>query len=87
MSSQNDPLTECWMVNDTSSSDNNFIVSVMYLVLRLETPRILCLSTSFFNTGFISLEVMDLVQTIIENNNQPYKGNWVSIENLPLSIS
>ena len=75
------------MINDTSSSDNNFVVSIVYLVLRLKTLRMPCLSTTFFNTGVIGLEVPDPVRTVIGNGNKPYKGNWVSIKDHSLSIS
>ena len=65
------------MVNDTSSLDNNFIVLVVYLVLRLKIPRMPCLSTPFFDIELIGLEVSDLVQMIIGNGSQPYEGNYV----------
>ena len=55
-----DLLTEYWMVNDISLSDNDFIIPVVYLVLRLETPMIFYMSTSFFDIRLIGLEVLDL---------------------------
>ena len=61
MSSLNNPLIECWMINDILSSNSNFVVLVMYLVLRLETLMTPYLSTSFFDTELIGLEVSDLV--------------------------
>lgn len=38
------------------------------------------------DTKLIGLEVPDLARSIIESVSQSYKGNWVSIENHPLSI-
>ena len=55
-----DPLSECWMVNDTSLSDNDSVVLVVYLILRLETPRMSCMSTPLFYIGLIGLEVLEL---------------------------
>lgn len=75
MSLLNDLLTECWMVNDTLSPDNDFVVSIVFLVLRLQTLRIPCSNTPFFDTALICLEVSDLVQTIIGNDSQSYEGN------------
>ena len=75
------------MTNDTSSSNNNFIVLVVCLILRLERPRISYLSTLFFDTGLINLEISNLVQTVIGNDSQPYEDNWISIKDHPLSIS
>ena len=49
------------MVDDVILPDNDFVVLVMYLVLRLKTPRISYMSTPLFDTGFIGLEVPDLV--------------------------
>ena len=40
----------------------------------LEIPRISYMSTPLFDTGFIGLEVLDLVQSIIENSSQSYEG-------------
>ena len=53
------------MVDDTSLSNNDFVISMVYLVLRLETPRIFCISTGF--------EVPDLEQPVIKSDNQPYE--------------
>ena len=55
-----DLLMECWMVDDTLLSDNDAVVLVVYLALRLETPRMSYMSTPHFDTGLISLEVQDL---------------------------
>ena len=65
MSSLIDPLTECWMVDDTLLSDSNSVVLVVYLVLRLETPRMSCISAPLFDIGLIGLAVLDLVQLVI----------------------
>ena len=74
MSSLIETLTECWMVNDTLLLDSNFIIPMVYLVLRLKTLRMYYINTSLFDTRFIGLEVLDLAQSIIESGNQPYKG-------------
>ena len=74
MSSLIDPLTECWLVDDISLSDSNSIVSVVYLVLRLETPRMSRISTPLFDTKLIGLEVSDLAQLVIKSGSQTYKG-------------
>ena len=60
-----DPLTEYWIVDDTLLSDNDSVVSVVYLVLRLEAPRMSCMSTPLFNTRLIGLEVSNIVQSVI----------------------
>ena len=57
MSSLIDPLMECWMVDDVLLLDNDSVILVVYLVLRLKTPRISYISTSLFDTGLIDLEV------------------------------
>ena len=48
------------MINDTSSLDNDFVVPIVYLVFRLKTLRIPCMSTLLFNTRLIGLEVSNL---------------------------
>ena len=65
MSSLIDPLLECWMVDDALLSDNDSIVLVVYLVLRLETPRMSCMSAPLFDTRLKGLVVPDLVQLVI----------------------
>ena len=65
MSSLIDPLIECWMVKDTLLSGSNFIILVVYLVLRLETLRMSYMSTPLFNIRLIDLEVLDLAQLVI----------------------
>ena len=67
-------LTKCWMVDDTSLSDNDFVILIVYLVVRLEIPRMSCMSTPLFDTRLIGLEVSDLVQSVIESCNQSYEG-------------
>ena len=61
MSSLIDLLTKCWMVDDTSLMNSDFVILMVYLVLRLETLRISCMSTPLFDTELISLEVSNLV--------------------------
>ena len=70
MSSLIDPLTKCWMINDTSLSDNDFVVLMMYLVLRLMTPKMSCMSTPLFNTKLIGLKVSNLSQSVIGHGDQ-----------------
>ena len=60
MSSLIDLLIECWMVDDTSLSNSDFIIPMVYLVLRLETPRIFYMNTPLSNTELIDLEVSNL---------------------------
>ena len=74
MSSLIDPLTECWMVDDALLSDNDSLVRVVYLVLRLETPRMSCMSAPLFDTRLIGLAVPDLVQLVIGSGSRPYEG-------------
>ena len=69
-----DPLTKCWMVDDASLSDDDFVVRVVYQVLRLETPSMSCISTPLFNIRLIGLEVLDLTQPVIKSGSQPYEG-------------
>ena len=69
-----DLLTECWIVDDTSLSDNNFIVSMLNLVVRFETPKMSYMSTPLFDIELIGLEIPNLVQPIIGSGNQPYNG-------------
>ena len=49
------------MVDDALLLDNDFVVPVVYLVLRLETPRMSCITTPLFDTKLIGLNVPDLV--------------------------
>ena len=74
MSSLIDPLTECWMVDDALLSDNDSVVLVVYLVLRLETPKMSYMSAPLFDTRLIGLAVPDLVQLVIGSGSRPYEG-------------
>ena len=56
------------MVDDTLLLDNDSIVLVVYLVLRLETPRMSYISTLLFDTILIGLEVSNLVQPVIRSD-------------------
>ena len=57
MSSLIDPLTECWTVDDALLLESDSVVLVVYLVLRLETPRMSCMSAPLFDTRLIGLAV------------------------------
>ena len=74
MSSLIDPLMECWMVDDTLLLDSDSIIPMVYLILRLETPRMSYMSALFFDTRLIGLKVSDLVQSVLGGGNQPYEG-------------
>ena len=62
------------MVDDALLSDNDSVVLVVYLVLRLETPRMSCMSAPLFDTRLIGLVVPDLVQLVIESGSRSYEG-------------
>ena len=62
------------MVDDALLSDSDSLVLVVYLVLRLETPRMSCMSAPLFDTRLICLAVPDLVQLVIRSGSRPYKG-------------
>ena len=62
------------MVDDAFLSDSDSVVLVVYLVLRLETPRIYCMSAPLFDTRLIGLAVPDLVQLVIGSGSRPYEG-------------
>ena len=49
------------MVDDVLLSDSDYVVLIVYLVLRLETPRMSYMSTLLFDTILINLEVSNLV--------------------------
>ena len=53
------------MVDDALLLDSDYVVLVVYLVLRLETLRMSYMSTSFFDIGLIGLDVPDLTQLVI----------------------
>ena len=63
------------MVDDILLSDTDSIVLVVFLVLRLEAPRMSCISILFFYTRLIGLEVPDLAQSVIGSGSQPYEDN------------
>ena len=69
MSSLIDPLIEYWIVDDALLSDNDSVVPIVYLVLRLKTPRMSCMSIPLFDTGLIGLEAPNLVQPVIRSGN------------------
>ena len=62
------------MVDDALLLNNDFVVLVVYIVLRLEIPRISYMSTPLYNAGLIGLNVLDLVQSVIESSSQPYES-------------
>ena len=62
------------MVDGALLSDSNSVVLVVYLVLRLETPRMSCMSAPLFNTILIGLDVPELVQLVIGSSSRPYEG-------------
>ena len=62
------------MVDDALLSDSDSVVLVVYLVLRLEIPRISCMSAPLFDTRLIGLYVPDLVQLVIGSGSRPYEG-------------
>ena len=70
-----DSLTECWMVDYALLLDSDSVVLVVYLVLRLETPRMSCMSAPLFDTRLIGLAVPDLVQLVIRSGSRPYEGD------------
>ena len=62
------------MVDDALLSDSDSVVLVVYLVLRLETPRMSCMSAPLFDTRLIGLVIPDLVQLVIGSGSRPYEG-------------
>ena len=75
------------MVDDALLSDNDSVVLVVYLVLRLETPRMSYMSAPLFDTRLIGLAIPDLIQLVIGSGSRPYEGYLVSTEDHPLSAS
>ena len=61
------------MVDDALLSDSDSVVLVVYLVLRLETPRMSCMSAPLFDTRLIGLAVTDLIQLVIGSGSRPYE--------------
>ena len=55
-------------------SYNDSVVLVVYLVLRLETPRMSYMSAPLFDTRLIGLAVLDLVQLVIGSGSRLYEG-------------
>ena len=62
------------MVDDALLSDSDSVVLVVYLVFRLETPRMPCMSALIFDTRHIGLAIPDLVQLVIGSGSRPYEG-------------
>ena len=62
------------MVDDALLSDSDSVVLVVYLVLRLETPKMSCMSAPLFDTRLIGLAILDLVQLVIGSGSRPYEG-------------
>ena len=62
------------MVDDALLSNSDSVVLVVYLVLRLETPRMSCMSAPLFDTRLIGLVVPDLVLLVIGSGSRPYEG-------------
>ena len=74
MSSLIDLLIECWMVDDVLLSDSDFIILMVYMVIRFEIPRMSYMNTRFFDARLIGLEVPDLAQFVFGSGNQPYEN-------------
>ena len=49
------------MVDDILLSYSNFVVLMVYMVLRLETPRMFFMSAPLFDTGLIGLDIPDVI--------------------------
>ena len=62
------------MVDNALLSNSDSVVPMVYLVLRLEIPRMSCISAPFFDTELIGLDVPDLAQLVIKSGSQPYEG-------------
>ena len=62
------------MVDDVLLLDSDSIVLVVYLVLRLEIPKMSCISTPLFDTRLIGLDVSNIVQLVIRSGSRPYEG-------------
>ena len=68
-------LMECWIVDDVLLSYSNSVVLLVYLVLKLETPRISYMNASLFDIGLIDLDVPDLAYPIFGSGSQSYEGH------------
>ena len=53
------------MIDNALLSNNDFVVPIVYMVLRLKIPRMSCMSITFFDTRLICLEVLSLAQSVI----------------------
>ena len=62
------------MVDDALLSDNDSVVLVVYLVLRLETPRMSCMSAPLFDTRLIGLAVPRSSTAGHWSGSRPYEG-------------
>ena len=62
------------MVDDALLLDSDSVVLVMYLVLRLKTSRMSCMSAPLFDTILIGLDAPDLVQLVIGSGSRFYEG-------------
>lgn len=62
------------MVDDALLSDSDSVVLVVYLVLRLETPRMSFMSAPLFDIRLIGFAIPDLVQLVIGSGSRPYEG-------------
>ena len=65
------------LVDDTLLSNNDSVVSMVYLVFRLATLRISSMITPLIDTRLIGLEVSDLAQLVMGRGNQPYEDYLV----------
>ena len=57
------------MVDDALLLDSDSIVPIVYLVLRLEKPRLSYMSAPLFIIQLIGLDVPDLAQPVIGSGN------------------
>ena len=55
-----DPFTDYWMVDDTLLSNSDYVIQIVYLVLRLEKPKMSYMSTSLFDTKLVCFEALNL---------------------------
>ena len=62
------------MVDDALLSDNDSVIPMVYLVLRLKILRMSYINTPLFVTGLIGLEVSNLAQSVIGSDSQPYES-------------
>ena len=62
------------MIDDALLLDSDFVVPMVYLVLRLGTLKMSCMSAPLFDTRLIGLAVPDLVQLVIGSGSRHYEG-------------